>query len=325
MANFAPGEIIAADAINEGQNAIGSYQNTQMLKMVLEIFKNNGNDIDRKGTGFLCQVRPQSSRCHHTYMITANHVLELQNEQELGYYYIKFGDGNEEKPKQLSWDFTDFVWLDPFLDIAVLALSKTYKSQWNDFDRIPGRYSEKPNETWDDYSAEVLQFPNEQAFSYSRGTIQKLIGNFLYMHNAGTDYGSSGSPLIMAKGVIVGVHHSALENTSSLEDEKPKWGLAPNDPIVRPPLDVPTFLQSPDNVKYATTMQIVAEGLDKVLAFWERDGKQKCIISVKNRHSPEIIATKCSLTNIGTYEILQNGIINLSPSSAIFINPLITR
>jgi hypothetical protein len=93
-----------------------------------------------------------------------------------------------------------------------------------DYFKIDPKLYKKDKNSLKDNDVFILQFPNGNELSFSCGKIKYLIDNKI-MHNASTDKGSSGSPIIRRSkdNYIIGLHFGGVKKKKK---EEYKYNLA---------------------------------------------------------------------------------------------------
>jgi ankyrin repeat protein len=154
------------------------------------------------GTGFFVEI-PIQSRKHSLYgLMTNNHVLGEEYLKPGKKIDIYFPDDYNKKYSLLI-NNKDFVFTSELMDISFVEINEKMKKNINPYFLQPSNKDAKIRD-----SIIIFQFP-ETIFSMAHGTIISSHG-FNFHHNASTNHGSSGAPLMNRDYKVVGVHKSWL-------------------------------------------------------------------------------------------------------------------
>ena len=173
---------------------------SQLEKCTCKIIKDIGNN----GTGFFCKI-PYPDQFHLLpVLITNNHVL---NEDNLKIYSnIRFTINDDNIEKNIVINDSRLVFTDKEIDITIIEIKPFDKiNHFLDIDE--DILTEKNyNNSYKNEQIYILQYPNGKKASYSVGRV-KNISDFDIDYYCYTDFGSSGSPiLLLSKLKLIGVH-----------------------------------------------------------------------------------------------------------------------
>jgi len=161
------------------------------------------------GTGFLIKLSISSMEKTIYGLITNNHVINsnfIKNNKSFSIYlnhYPKNSDLIDFSHYDISLDENQFIFTSELIDIT--------------FIQLPDEYSKNPDfvflDPYNDNCDEneliyVFQYP-KAIFSFATGNIDSSSG-FNYFHDASTNDGSSGAPLINENLKVIGVHKAGL-------------------------------------------------------------------------------------------------------------------
>ena len=161
--------------------------------------------LNRKGTGFLIKIK-NSNQEELYYLMTNEHVITNKIVKSKLNMQISYDYDSKEKKIDLNKDkrfIKDFKDIDIDIDIIVIQILEE--------DNIDKRFFLSP--CMDKISSNlvgkriyIIQFPKGKGFCYSIGNLIK-IENYEIIHNAGTDKGSSGSPIFLENTMeVIGIH-----------------------------------------------------------------------------------------------------------------------
>jgi surface protein len=182
-------------------------------------------DLKRgKGTGFFCEIEDENFPIKYC-LFTNNHVLDgetININKRINFEYFT-GKDYEDKEIKITKDRKIFTNKD--LDYTCIEIFKS--DGINKYFKIePLLYKSKDNDFLKDKDIFVLQYPNGKDMSFSFGKIKKIEKKKI-AHNASTNKGSSGSPIIRRSqdNYVVGMHFGgkkqynlAIKINSILED-----------------------------------------------------------------------------------------------------------
>ena len=181
--------------------------------------KINKHGMIENGTGFLCFIPSKEIRV----FITSNHIINqnfLDAHKELKLYYK---DNGEEKEKVLDLTIDRYTYMNSDLDAtAIEILDEDLIDDYFEVDETFIKNNEFINQ-----SVYNLQFPQGGNLKYSSGKIIKSsINKTKFIYDAGTDFGSSGSPIILADSYkIIGLHKGTCKDNKNNFDLKKNLGV----------------------------------------------------------------------------------------------------
>ena len=167
-----------------------------------------------KGTGFLCQI-PEK------VLITCNHVLgenELKPEEEINIY---FTDENDKKHhKTIKIDETRKIYTideldNELIDVTIIEIKPEDKLDDKEFLELDKYLMD--DEVKNAYEADdiyIIQYKGGKEIATSDGIIDETRNgkkSSILIHTCDTDYGSSGSPIILYNHKVIGVHRRFIE------------------------------------------------------------------------------------------------------------------
>jgi len=173
---------------------------TYLVKTSICFIITNNNE---SGTGFFVELPIPSKEKPMYGLMTNNHVLDFKD----GYSFSIILNNIEMK---IELNEHDFKFTSKLIDVTFIQLNNEFinkiKSKIPRFKFLIPNY----NNGKEDDIIYIFQYPKGK-FSSAKGTIQ-LISGFNYFHNASTDEGSSGSPLLNADMDVVGIHKGGIIN-----------------------------------------------------------------------------------------------------------------
>ena len=158
------------------------------------------------GTGFFCHIASKEIRV----LITNNHIIDnnfLAKEKELIIYF----EEKKIQKKIINLKYDRFKFSDKNLDVTVIEIvDEDLIDNFFEVDEDKIYNNEFINE-----SVFNLQFCQREKLKISLGKIlKKLSKKSRFLYEAGTEYGSSGSPIILNNEFkVIGIHKGALKKT----------------------------------------------------------------------------------------------------------------
>ena len=179
----------------------------------------------RKGSGFFCEININFPIKYALF--TNNHILDESNLQidSIIHFecleYEKSFDNPFYIQKEIKITKERKVFTNKELDYTCIELFKS--DNILEYFKIDPKLFKYDKNNLKDNDIFILQFPYGNDLSFSYGKILLLKGNKI-KHNASTDNGSSGSPIIRRskENYIIGLHYGGIKNK---EDEF-KYNLA---------------------------------------------------------------------------------------------------
>ena len=157
------------------------------------------------GSGFFLLIEDESipfRKC----LITNNHILnkdDINENCEIKMEYLN-------KPKTIKIISNRLVFTNEELDYTCIELLE--EDNFKQFFNINKDILEKGANIFKDHDIFILQYPGGGPLSFSSGKIIEINGNIM-KHNSSTHGGSSGSPIICRKDLLVlGLHFGSWKN-----------------------------------------------------------------------------------------------------------------
>ena len=182
---------------------MNNYENC-VCKLIISEY----NSLIECGTGFFCYIPSKDMRV----LITNYHNIDdefLNNEKKLRLYIVE----NEiEKEKIIDLKMKRNIITDKSLDVTIIEIL--------DEDLIDGYFE------YDEDAVKDKEFLNEPVFNLQfqkggelKGAFGKIIDTTTdktkFTYDAGSDFGSSGSPIVLANGYkIIGIHKAGKKGIS---------------------------------------------------------------------------------------------------------------
>ena len=176
----------------------------QMKKCVCKIYKG-----ELKGTGFFTRI-PYKKKLL-SVLITNNHILN-ENDISNG-KTINISLNNEKIVKKIYIDSNRKRYTDENLDVTIIEI-KEEKDDIKDFlDLNEQIVNESNSYIYQNKSIYILNYPhNAKEVLASFGLLLSITDNKI-KHKCDTDYGSSGSPILLLKNnKVIGIHCGAINN-----------------------------------------------------------------------------------------------------------------
>ena len=188
------------------------YELFNMEKSMCKIEYNTEEGNVGKATGFFCEIDDFPIKYA---LFTNNHILNESN--------IKIGNtiiyeclvNSKYTPKKIKLKKNRKVFTNKILDYTCVELLEI--DDIKDYFEIEPNLFQIDKNYLKNNDIFILQYPNGNDLSFSSGKILK-IGDDIIRHNASTEKGSSGSPIIRrCKGnYIIGIHHGYQNNKYNL-------------------------------------------------------------------------------------------------------------
>ena len=180
----------------------------------LQFLKNNSAFT---GTGFFCYIPSKNIRV----FITNNHVIDqefLNKEKELRIYYE---EKREEKEKVIDLRIKRVKYTNATLDVTVIEILD--EDLIDEFFEVDEEFIK--NKEFLGESVYNLQFPKGDNLKASFGKIKSKKCDYKFVYDAGSESGSSGSPILSVEGnKLIGFHRGCLPEGSSNYDKKKNLG-----------------------------------------------------------------------------------------------------
>ena len=206
------------DIINYRNNGSGNEQNTMVNFIKLNKIMNSNSfsqnvckiEISNKITktyasGFFCHIQSKELRV----LISNNHVINeqfLKNVKELTIYLT---NNNEEIKKMINLDSERLKYTNEALDITIIEiLDEDLIDSFFEIDENFIKNKKFLNET-----VFNLQYPQGGNLNISFGKILQTYKENKFLYDAGSDSGSSGSPIILFEDfTVIGIHKGVKKN-----------------------------------------------------------------------------------------------------------------
>lgn len=221
--------------------------------------------IDRIGSGFFVKVDFNNNQSESLYgVFTCNHILHQEDliEDHEVRLILNFSKNDIESHLSIFMNNDRFRFTDPLLDVTfiqILPQDKIYKLDDGKCYQREFKYLllEKNEEAASEYAKNGTKFlflhhPGGKDLTQSLGKI-KVNWGFDLLHNAESEGGSSGSPLLNANHDVIGIHKAASND-------------APD-------------IHIPENCKVATNILFVISAIQALYNFKRQSSVGSCLIS----------------------------------------------
>ena len=159
------------------------------------------------GTGFFCKIKINDKEILPV-LITNYHVVN-ENNIKNGKNKIKVSLFNEAVFKVISIDIKKKFFFDKDLDVTFIEIN-IQKDEINDFLEIDEKViyeKENLNDIYSSKSIYTINYPKGENVAVSFGFLSEINNNDI-VHSCNTEYGSSGSPIILLNTFkVIGIHH----------------------------------------------------------------------------------------------------------------------
>ena len=184
----------------------------KMEKSMCKIESETKDNKKTKGSGFFCKL---SNFPIKYALFTNNHILDESNIKlgskiifeylELQKSFFTSTSTYSSNKKEIIITDKRKVYTNINLDYTCIELFES--DGIKDFFEIDPKLFNYNNDKLNNNDIFILQYPKGNGISFSYGTI-KLLKNNIFIHNASTDYGSSGSPIIRRTddNYVIGLH-----------------------------------------------------------------------------------------------------------------------
>ena len=200
--------------INQGIHGVPPLKIAQTLKILEQSKKNIICKIIKEeeksmGTGFFCNIFYSEQSYKMPVLITNNHIInekDIEINQEIG---ITLDDDKVEKILKINEQRKTYT--DKELDITIIEILPSVDEIYsNDFFEIDeNAFRNNYEEICKDMKNNVvyiLQYPKGEELSYSLGLILSIFDKTI-RHSCSTEFGSSGSPILLLSSYrVIGVH-----------------------------------------------------------------------------------------------------------------------
>ena len=200
--------------INEHKIGVPPLRVEQVLKVLEQLKKNVICKIikeDQKniGTGFFCNIPYSEQSCKKPVLITNNHIInekDLEINKELR---ITLDDDKIEKILKINKQRKTFTNKD--IDVTIIeiipSIDEIYTNNFIEIDQ--NAFNDNYKEIYEDEKNNtiyILQYPKGEALSYSLGIVKSIFDKNI-VHTCSTEFGSSGSPILLLSNYrVIGVH-----------------------------------------------------------------------------------------------------------------------
>jgi len=191
----------------------GTLDNNQAKEILLQLNKKVCKIITEKdkGSGFFIRI-PFPDKFHLLpVLITNNHILEEKDLSINNIIRLTLNDDKEER--YLKIDKSRKTFTDKELDVTIIQI-KPDEDEINDFLDVDEDYdSEQYKEIYkQEEELYIIQYPKGEQSSFSLGRLKEIVENDI-QHYCSTDFGSSGSPILLMKTYkVIGVHKRRLKS-----------------------------------------------------------------------------------------------------------------
>jgi len=190
----------------------------KMEKSMCKIFYEAMNGKIGKGSGFFCEIDKNFPIKYALF--TNNHVLDESNIEIGNIIHFEYSEeslfNSSSIKKEIKITDKRRVFTNKELDYTCIELFKS--DNILDYFKIDPKIFkfDKNKNKFKDNDIFILQFPNGNDLSFSYGKILSLKDNKI-IHNASTDNGSSGSPIIrrIKKNYTIGIHSGGIKNNNN--------------------------------------------------------------------------------------------------------------
>ena len=201
----------------------------ELDKSMCKIESKTKDNQKTKGSGFFCKLDENFFPFKYA-LFTNNHILDESNidiGKSIKFECLEFDIFNYEYKviKEIKITEKRRVYTNKELDYTCIEIFESDDIE-NFFEIDPDIFKYNNNEILENNDIFILQFPKGNDLSFSYGTI-KLIKDKIFMHNASTEEGSSGSPIIRRSdnSYVIGIHNGSKKNK---KNGKYKYNVATN-------------------------------------------------------------------------------------------------
>ena len=227
---------VKKEGITEGHGApIKKNEILELFKMeksMCKIESTNKKGEKKTGSGFFCKLNDNIISFKYA-LFTNNHILDessIDIGKTIKFEYLElqkslFSSSSNIVKKEIKITDERRVYTNEDLDYTCIELFESDGIK-EFFEIEPDIFKYDINEILKDNDIFILQFPKGNDLSFSHGTIKSLKDNII-VHNASTEGGSSGSPIIRRsdKNYVIGLHFGGKKNK---ENNKYLYNLATN-------------------------------------------------------------------------------------------------
>jgi len=204
---------IEKESIIEGHgNPIKKEELFNLFKMEEAMCKIQFERIEKnkvkkgKGSGFFCEIKPKDFPVKYC-LFTNNHVLNEENIKINDIIHFEYFNDSKYIEKIIEIGENRKVYTNKALDYTCIEILESDNIK-HFFKIDPKLYESLDNiEYLKNNDIFILQYPNGNDLSFSNGKILSIKDNII-LHNASTEGGSSGSPIIRRSkdNYIIGLH-----------------------------------------------------------------------------------------------------------------------
>ena len=150
------------------------------------------------GTGFFCEIRSKEMKV----LLTNNHLINQKILDKKGKLTYIISNNHEQEEKIINLDLERYTYTNEKYDYTIIEIIDEDNIDYfltADEDLI-SKIGFKNERIFS------FEYPKEEKISFSFGKITKIENNYLF-YDLGTDYGSSGSPIISLETLkVIGLH-----------------------------------------------------------------------------------------------------------------------
>ena len=170
---------------------------SQLATKICKIHMTN----EKKATGFLCRIPVKCGLL--PVLMTCNHVLSQNDLITNKSIIISFSD---DKIQKIELDKFRIVFTDEKLDVSIIEIKPEIDGIYYFLDIDNYIFDNNYNQLCKKRPAYILQYPKGLQPSFSIGIIKEIL-DININHTCNTDFGSSGSPiLILSNNKVIGIH-----------------------------------------------------------------------------------------------------------------------
>ena len=170
---------------------------SQLATKICKIHMTN----EKKATGFLCRIPFKCGLL--PVLMTCNHVLSQNDLITNKSIIISFSD---DKIQKIELDKFRIVFTDEKLDVSIIEIKPEIDGIYYFLDIDNYIFDNNYNQLCKKRPAYILQYPKGLQPSFSIGIIKEIL-DININHTCPTDFGSSGSPiLILSNNKVIGIH-----------------------------------------------------------------------------------------------------------------------
>ena len=160
------------------------------------------------GSGFFCKLKIKNKEMK--FLFTNNHII---NEKKLVNNSI-ITISHNNIIKKIEINANRFKCTNPELDYTCIEILDDDNIE-NYFEIDDKINNDNPEEEYKNDNLVIIQYPKGNDVSFAEGKINNIKNSIQVFHSASTEFGSSGSPLILSDSLhIIGIHCGMLKNNN---------------------------------------------------------------------------------------------------------------